>query len=256
MSFLSYFRAAAVAAVMAFAASPAFAQSGSLATPYESQAGRAGITLDLTPSSDMTIDSFDINVGDLNVASGGGAGQTAIISVYWRTGSAAGFSGNSSGWTLLGTSSVTSQGTQFPTHLPIGGLTVTAGQTYGLYFDLQNYVPGSFVIRYNSSNVAPVSNADLTIVAGEGKESPVFASGGFSPRLFSGAVYYTKVPTTTCASEGYTGTKLTWCKNICENGLTGATLDMWIHRWVNRYRDLPYCAQEGGGEEEQVPTLK
>ena len=52
-------------------------------------------------------------------------------------------------------------------------------------------------------------------------------------------------PTTTCASEGYTGTKLTWCKNICENGLTGAALDTWIHRWVNRYRDLPYCAVEG-----------
>jgi hypothetical protein len=60
-------------------------------------------------------------------------------------------------------------------------------------------------------------------------------------------------PTTTCASEGYTGTKLTWCKNICEMGYTGATLDMWIHRWINRYRDLPYCAQEGGGEEEPPP---
>ncbi|MEF9979254.1 MAG: hypothetical protein RR834_12280 [Thermomonas sp.] len=59
--------------------------------------------------------------------------------------------------------------------------------------------------------------------------------------------------TTTCASEGYTGTKLTWCRNICEMGYTGATLDMWIHRWVNRYRDLPYCAQEGGGEEEPPP---
>ncbi len=57
----------------------------------------------------------------------------------------------------------------------------------------------------------------------------------------------------TCASSGYTGTKLTWCKNICEMGYTGATLDMWIHRWVNRYRDLPYCAQEGGGEEEPPP---
>ena len=55
-------------------------------------------------------------------------------------------------------------------------------------------------------------------------------------------------PATTCASEGYTGTKLTWCKNICEMGYTGATLDMWIHRWINRYRDLPYCAREGGPE--------
>ena len=60
-------------------------------------------------------------------------------------------------------------------------------------------------------------------------------------------------PQNTCASEGSTGTKLTWCKNICEMGYTGATLDIWIHRWINRYRDLPYCAQEGGGEEEPPP---
>ena len=57
-------------------------------------------------------------------------------------------------------------------------------------------------------------------------------------------------PTTTCASEGYTGTKLTWCKNICESDLPQATLDIWIHRWINRYRDLPYCARE---EEEGPP---
>ena len=46
---------------------------------------------------------------------------------------------------------------------------------------------------------------------------------------------------TTCSNDGYSRTHLTWCRNNCENGLTGATLDTWIHRWVNRYRDLPYC---------------
>ena len=49
---------------------------------------------------------------------------------------------------------------------------------------------------------------------------------------------------TTCASEGYKGAQLTWCQNICENGLTGQVLDTWIHRWIKRYRDLPYCAVE------------
>ena len=49
-------------------------------------------------------------------------------------------------------------------------------------------------------------------------------------------------PTTTCASEGYTYTKLEWCKNICERGYTGSTLQMWIRRWTDRYRTLPYCA--------------
>ena len=47
-----------------------------------------------------------------------------------------------------------------------------------------------------------------------------------------------------CEKEGYKGAKLTWCQNICENGLTGQVLDTWIHRWIVRYRDLPYCAVE------------
>ena len=49
-------------------------------------------------------------------------------------------------------------------------------------------------------------------------------------------------PNPTCTSEGYIGAKLTWCQNICENGLTGQVLDTWIHRWISRYRALPYCA--------------
>ena len=49
-------------------------------------------------------------------------------------------------------------------------------------------------------------------------------------------------PVATCASEGYTGTQLQWCQNICEKGYTGATLDAWIHRWQSKFRELPYCA--------------
>lgn len=48
----------------------------------------------------------------------------------------------------------------------------------------------------------------------------------------------------TCANEGYTGTQLNWCRNICEMGYTGTQLNMWIRRWVGRYRDLPYCLVE------------
>lgn len=59
----------------------------------------------------------------------------------------------------------------------------------------------------------------------------------------------TPINTGTCAGEGYKGTKLLWCKNICEKGYTGGQLDIWIHRWINKYRDLPQCAQEGGEED-------
>ena len=58
-------------------------------------------------------------------------------------------------------------------------------------------------------------------------------------------------PPTTCASEGYTGAKLTWCKNICESELSAAQIETWLHRWINRYRTLPYCAVE----DEEEPEL-
>jgi len=53
------------------------------------------------------------------------------------------------------------------------------------------------------------------------------------------------VPVTTCASSGYTGTQLNWCVKICESGLTGAALDVWLQRWIRQFRQLPYCAVGG-----------
>ena len=63
------------------------------------------------------------------------------------------------------------------------------------------------------------------------------------------ATGYIAPPTTTCASEGYTGTKLNWCKIICESESSAYTIDTYLRRWINRYHDLPYCAVE----EEQQP---
>ena len=60
-------------------------------------------------------------------------------------------------------------------------------------------------------------------------------------------------PPTSCASEGYTGTKLKWCQNICESELSPAQIETWIHRWIDRYRGLPYCAVEDEEEPELPP---
>lgn len=46
---------------------------------------------------------------------------------------------------------------------------------------------------------------------------------------------------TTCANEGYAYTKLQWCVAICESNLSQAQKNVYIRRWVDRYRDLPYC---------------
>lgn len=61
--------------------------------------------------------------------------------------------------------------------------------------------------------------------------------------------------TTTCANDGYTGTKLNWCQEICENGNTGKDLDIWIKRWTQKYRpEMPYCL--ANPQPAPVPTLR
>ena len=232
MSFLSYFRAAAVAAALALSATPAMAQS--LSTTYAGGNSQDGNLFDLTPSTTLTINSFDINAE--------GAGQTLGVEVYWRSGTVEGFQDTATGWTLMGTAQVVSQGEGTATHVPIGGLNMQAGTTYGIY--LRVVENGSFNVAYTDGGPTVFANADLTLKTFYGKANgDSFMSGTtFSPRQWNGTVYYTK--TQTCASEGYTSTKLEWCKNICERGLTGATLDIWIHRWITRYRQLPYCAVE------------
>ncbi|HRA03189.1 MAG: hypothetical protein IPH90_04105 [Thermomonas sp.] len=86
-----------------------------------------------------------------------------------------------------------------------------------------------------------------------------FLSGGYDPGTIVGSdAYVTNTiawlmstgPTTTCASEGYTGTKLQWCKYICESELSSSQIDVYLRRWINRYHDLPYCARE---EEPEMP---
>jgi len=50
--------------------------------------------------------------------------------------------------------------------------------------------------------------------------------------------------TTTCVNDGYSGNRLTWCRNICEMGYTGSKLDEWLRRWTEHYPNLPYCRLE------------
>jgi hypothetical protein len=239
MKFLSMCKAVALTVLLSLGAAPAFAQSGSLTTIFAHNNAFAGNTFDLTPTSNMTIDGFDVNVGSFGTT-GGGAGETATIAIYWRNGTSDGFQSSNVGWTLLGTASVTSQGANNATHVPIGGLSLTAGQTYGIYVDLQNYNGSTLSMLYTNGGPTAYSNADLGLTTFYGKGNPAFSASTFTYRQWNGTVHYTK--TQTCASEGYTGTKLEWCKNICERDYSGSTLNMWIRRWIDRYRILPYCA--------------
>ena len=145
--------------------------------------------------------------------------------------------------------------------------------THAFYFyTTPNRLGSSF--NYNVTTNSGVSSGDVAVTT-TSSGSPTIGSNGFAFYSTAGEAISTLTitantpsgfvvgelgistgpvaPPVTCASEGYTGTKLTWCRNICEMGYTGATLDIWIHRWINRYRDLPYCAKEGGEGEPELP---
>ena len=229
-------KAAALAAFLSVAAGPAFTQS--LTTTYAGGNTFAGNTFDITPNQNITVDGFDIHIS--------GSAEFATIAIYWRNGTANGFQDSEEGWTHLGTTNVAPQGIGVPTHVPIGGLVMSAGQTYGIYLDVQNhggFNTGDFLsLNYSNGGPTVYSNADLSLTTFHGKGAPAFTGPSFFPRQWNGTVYYSRVQT--CASEGYTGTKLEWCRNICEKGYTGQVLSTWIQRWTQRYRDLPYCAVE------------
>ena len=103
-------------------------------------------------------------------------------------------------------------------------------------------VGGSYSASPNASDATSgIANAscDPLDTSSTGTRSTTCTATDNAGNVASVVLDYTV--TTTCANDGYTGTKLQWCQNICEKGYTGSTLESWIHRWTNRYRDLPYC---------------
>ena len=238
MKFLSMCKAVALTVLLSIAALPAVAQS--LTTTYASNNSQDGVLFDLTPTTDLTVDSFDAHLE--------GGEQTLDVEVYWRNGTVEGNQTNSEGWTLLGSAQVVSQGEGNPTPVPIGGLALSAGQTYGIFLRVVENDSLNNLQYTNIEGPTTIANADLALTGfyGKGNGDPLLSGSTFEHRLFNGTVYYSLgiAPATTCASEGYTYTKLLWCQNICEKGYTGSTLAMWIRRWTDRYRTLPYCAIE------------
>lgn len=147
--------------------------SNSLATTYAGGNGCQGNMFDLTALNQIVVDSFDCNIGVTTL-------QT--VEVYYKVGSYAGFETNAAAWTLLGTVSVTAAGAGLPTRVPLGGLTVPAGQTYGIYINLlaQN-------IDY-TNGAGVYSNADMSLSMGVGLCS---AFGGTNVgREWNGRIYY------------------------------------------------------------------
>jgi hypothetical protein len=163
--------------------STSFKDASSLTTLFATNNSYAGNTFDLQSSVPLQITGFDVNLS----ASGG----THTVAVYYRTGTANGAESSAAGWSLLGKdTAVVSSGTNSPSTVNVGGLTLNPGTIYGFYVDVESYPSASML--YTNGGPAVFSNGDLSLTTYHGKGNPAFSGGTFFPRQWNGTVHYVK----------------------------------------------------------------
>lgn len=150
-------------------------------THYAANNGARGVMFNVVATNTITVSCFDANLFP-------GSGQGCEI--YYKAGTFVGADSNAAAWTLIGSTTVTSAGTNLPTSLPIlADLVIPAGQTYAFYITNSSGNGGTNYTS-NAGTVTDIlaSNADLTIRGGLGKNYPFLTS--FKPRQASVTLHY------------------------------------------------------------------
>jgi hypothetical protein len=147
----------------------------------------AGNTFDISNIGSMpvTITSFAVNCM--------GTGQT--FTIYWRTDTALGHESDPAGWVVLGVdNNVNCLGTNVPTPVSIGGLTIQPGELRGFYVDLTSYAAGVSLLSYTNGGPTTFMNSQLSLTTYHGKGNPAFTGASFFPRQWNGTVNYDIFP--------------------------------------------------------------
>jgi hypothetical protein len=138
-----------------------------------------GSFFDVTAKSEnVHISSFDINAH----------ADDEKFDVWYRKDSYVGNEDSSTGWTLLGTTQLSGL-LGVLSEIPIGGITVPAGETYGF---LIHSPTCSLCVSYtNTGSPGNFGNSDLAIFAGASRAgSDPFSGALFSPRIWNGRIHY------------------------------------------------------------------
>jgi hypothetical protein len=131
---------------------------------------------DIVPNKNITLDSFDVHV----------ASGVATIEIYYRLGSYLPHVSSQAGWILAGTATVNAAGANLPTRVPIGGINLIGGQTYGMYITHQT----SGTLAY--TNISPtggmtLTGPDFTLNLGHGGSKWAVT---IADRQWNGRIYY------------------------------------------------------------------
>ncbi len=148
--------------------------SSSLSTIFAAGNGSNGNMFDVvTNTNSVTINSFEQNIQSVG---------SVTMRVYYKVGTYVGSTTNTAVWTLLGTATVVSTFNGDIVSVPIGGLTIPANSTYGLYVTTTS----STVNYTNGTN--SYSDTNITINTGVGKTYPF--GDTYTPRTWNGTINY------------------------------------------------------------------
>ncbi|HRY98183.1 MAG TPA: GEVED domain-containing protein [Bacteroidales bacterium] len=136
-----------------------------------------GYMYDLQTNAPVLIDSFWFNFLNLGVP--------LTIQVYYRQGSYVGVENDPTAWTLLGSVATTTRGYNKNSLIPVGGLLIMPGQTYGIY--ITSTSPYSLYTRYTGSRPSYADGA-MTLTAGVALLHPFGSLVG--PAIWNGTVHY------------------------------------------------------------------
>ncbi|MFC1734243.1 hypothetical protein ACFL6I_28405, partial [candidate division KSB1 bacterium] len=143
----------------------------SITTTFVDNNGQSGNMFDITAINTITIDSFYIN-----------GTASSLMEVWYRPGTYVGYESSSTGWTKLGDFTVTSAGQGNPTRLPVGGLTIPSGQTYGIYVTYTSTTS----IRYTNGTQV-FQDANMSVACGKGGSYWACTIAG---RIWNGRIFY------------------------------------------------------------------
>lgn len=126
-----------------------------------------------------------------------------------------------------------------PTHVPIGGLTLNAGETVGIYWTTTDTG-----VRYTNGPLGAYENAHLRFEdRGTGNEYPF--SVAYSPRVWNGTVYYQTAGQSCPATfDVYLDTVNPPVTQVC-TGLTAPTCDPPAARRTGAIRRLSGLVPHG-----------
>ena len=159
------------------------ASAGSITTLFNYNNWASGNMFDVEVlwPKDVEILSFDLNLGPGNPP----------VSVYYREGGYTGYESDASAWTLAGSTLVTSQGYNNPTHIPIGGIRLTAGKTYGFYLAVTSHdITSADMLYTNNYHPQVYEDSYLKFTSGVGKTFPSFTGTTIPNRTWNGTIYY------------------------------------------------------------------